>query len=311
VKSLLRLWVTAGSLLTALPASAQPGVPLPPVNLGGSSFTDAIAHPGVIARNAVTATHAPRFVGTGGETVPGEHQLSTVVNLVHAGFLAPGPSHSAWGADVLVPLVFVDVRHDGHRAQVFGVGDILLTPLMVQLPTLQLGDGLQLFQRGSATAILPVGASPGAGSGVWGINPYWAATLMGERAEVSARLHWLWSSPRADGAQPGQAVHFNVASSVAITSGLRAGLAGYYLQQATAARGSDGAALAVRERVAGVGPGVSLRIGNWRATFNAYVELGAESRPTGVRGGLSVTKAWPVEAPTSVPSPIAATSAPR
>src|ERR1700690_4176879 len=54
---------------TATTVDAQEHVALPPVNLGGSSFMDAIGGPGLWVRQATEVYEAQRFVGSNGADI--------------------------------------------------------------------------------------------------------------------------------------------------------------------------------------------------------------------------------------------------
>jgi hypothetical protein len=54
---------------------AQEHIALPPVNLGGSSFMDAVGGPGLLVRLAVGVYEAQRFVGANGADTPGSNAV--------------------------------------------------------------------------------------------------------------------------------------------------------------------------------------------------------------------------------------------
>jgi hypothetical protein len=120
------------------------------------------------------------------------------------------------------------------------------------------------------------------------------------RLEFSTRVYYLWNSEndqpfyrlRADDAQPGQAVHANLAASYEVVNNLRVGIAGYGLLQITEDRIDGDDQPRSKERVYGVGPGLKYRIGGWMMYLNSYYEFGAENRPEGYKLGLRVSKVF-------------------
>lgn len=299
------------AILAVAPAPEPVHIPLPPVNLGGSSFTDGMGGPSIFAREFVSTSYAPRFVGTNGETVSGDHSLATFVGITHFGFLLPTKVLGGyWGGEVLIPLSRVKVAHDGVSATGTGLGDVVASPLIYQLPPIRLSSRPFFHQRLALSLAFPTGsyarqAQVNTGSNVFSINPYYAFTLeLTERVEVSARVHYLWNSenrrplPRfgAHRIQPGQAAHLNAAVSVAIGSGegvdARVGVAGYYLGQTVDSRVDRVAVRDSREQLAGLGPALRVSAGGFHVTFNTFWEFAGANRPVGFRAGLGVVKVW-------------------
>lgn len=110
--------------------------------------------------------------------------------------------------------------------------------------------GRPYWQRLNFVFSLPTGdydkdAAINTGSNTWIFNPHYAFTWeLGERLELSGRLHYAWisrnddPSPRlgANDVQPGQALHANFSISYALDPHWRIGLAGYQLKQISADR---------------------------------------------------------------------------
>lgn len=296
-----------GSL--AAPARAQ-HVPLPPVNLGGSSFVDGAGGPGVMAEVLTTARRADRFTGPGGETLPGENALTAVAVIPHLAFaLPPSVLGFHYGADVLVPLVHVAVGSGGASARGSGIGDVIVDPVILQGRPI-LASGRAVFaHRLALGVILPTGnydptAPVNIGNNVVSINPYYAFTVfLTDALETSFRVHYFTSStndqpPAQYGAErirPGDALHANGAASYALTPELRVGVSAYWLQQITDAHVDGRPNRGLRERVFGVGPGIRVALGGLFVRANANYELGVEARPAGFTTTLSLAYVWPFE----------------
>ncbi len=186
-----------------------------------------------------------------------------------------------------------------------GVGDIAWSVLVFQAPDLSL-LGRPFLHRLDVDVIAPTGqydrnALASAGSHVWSVNPYYAFTwLFSERLETSFRVHYLWNSVNdapgpgylAANIQPGQAIHLNGALSFGATRALRAGVAGYVLQQITDSRTDGHAVSGSRERVAALGPGFLATAGGAQIFADAYWEFAVENRPAGARLALSALRVW-------------------
>lgn len=297
----------AGALATLAPAArAQAHVPLPPVNLGNSSFMDGLGGPGFLARVPWTLQIAPRFFGSSGQTLAGANSLVAWSVLVHALYSPPVRVLGGyWAIEVLEPLAIVDMTMPGGKASAAGAGDVIFSPLIFQAPKVRL-FGRPLLQRLDIDFIAPTGeyrrdAPINVGNHVWSLNPYYAFTwLLSDRFETSWRFHYLWNSVNdapgpqyaAKTIQPGQAVHFNWALSVEVSGPLRAGIAGYFLQQISDSR-IDGRAIAgSRERVAAVGPGLLALTGTTELYANAFAELAVENRPAGARFDVCAQHVW-------------------
>ena len=288
------------------PAFAQQHVALPPVNLGASSFVDGPGGPGFFARVPLALYTASRFVGSTGQTLPGNNTLVTLTKITHVAYTPPFKVLGGYlGVEVLVPVVFVDLTTPAGEATVTGLGDITFSPLMFQGPNVKL-FGRSFFHRLDVDVNAPTGeyrpdALASVGNHVWSLNPYYAFTwLLTDRLETSWRLHYLWNSRNdapgpgygATTIQPGQAIHFNGAFSYEVAGPLRAGVAGYFLQQITDSEANGRAVPSSRERVAAIGPGLFAMTGSTQLIANAYGEFLVENRPAGARVDIVAIHVW-------------------
>jgi hypothetical protein len=305
---LSRLSVGALVLLASRPSIAQQHIALPPVNLGASSFMDGPGGPGLLTREVVTVFDAQRFTGADGQTAPGNNTLTTLTEITHVAYSPPTKVLGGyWGVEFLVPVAMVDVATAGGEARTVGIGDLTFSPLVFQAPDLRL-LGRPFFHRLDVDVNAPTGqyqrdAPVNVGSHVWSVNPYYAFTwLPFERLETSWRLHYLWNSVNdapgpgyeATTIQPGQAIHINGAVSVEVAGPVRAGVAGYVLQQITDSLADGRHVAGSRERVAALGPGLNMFAdgGRTQLTANAYWEFAVENRPAGARLNLVALHVW-------------------
>jgi hypothetical protein len=264
-------------LLSPLAAAGQQ-VPLPPVDLGATSF------PGDISVNAFAA-------------------LTEVAYTTHYKFLG------AWyGAEVLLPFAHADIQTDlGVRGTQGGMGDLIFSPLLLQWPEHKV-FGKPYFQRLHVVElIVPTGrysrdAAVNVGNNVVSVSPQYAGTLfLTPQIETSWRVHYLWNSKNndpnpvynANSIQPGQAVHFNASVSYKLQSRLRAGVAGYYLKGITDPKIGDRSLANSREQIGAIGPGLWFATRPFEVYLHAFFEMGAENRPQGVRFVFRIVKIFP------------------
>ena len=285
---------------------AQEHIALPPVNLGGTSFMDGVGGPGLLLREGLGVFDSQRFTDGRGARVPGNNGLFAFTSTTLAAYTTPFKFlRGNWGVEVLVPVVYAHVTTPAGSGSATGIGDITFSAFVWQAPTLKL-FGRQFFQRLDLDVVAPTAkyvssALVSVGSNVWSVNPYYAFTwLVTDRLETSWRLHYLWNSSndapgpayQATRIQPGQAIHFNGAASIAVAPAFRVGVAGYVLRQITDSRANGHAVAGSPEQVVGLGPGFLASIGALQLGMNAYSELAVENRPRGTRATAVAMAAW-------------------
>lgn len=295
------LWLFAAAVGQAADLS------LPPVNLGDTNFQDGIAFPGWLVQETLSLYRAGSFRDADGGRRPGENRVEILSAVTHVAWMSRAKLLGAWyGVEVLVPLARIEVDTDfGPRDTDRGLGDVTVCPAFLQWPEVKLGEG-SLFQRVNLLFKLPTGdyesrSAVNVGANLVSFNPYYAATWVPvPRLEASTRVHLLYNFEHRDPpdrlgagrAQPGQALHANVAVSIEVVEGLRLGLSGYGLKQVSDDR-LDGESLPrSRERVFGIGPGLKFRWGSWSVFLHAYREFEAENRPQGAKGVFRLAKTF-------------------
>ena len=299
--------LTGLSLAAPSRSFAQEHVALPQGDLGQSSFLDGTGGPGLLTHVAASLDDAQRFTGPDGQTIPGNNSLVAFVVAAHVAYLVPIKVLGGYvGLELIVPVVpYLRVQSPGGTATTSGAGDLTFGPLVFQLPDLTL-LGRPFSSRFSVDITAPTGrygsaALVNVGNHVWSVDPYYAFTwLLTDKLETSLRLHYSWSSTNGDPGpgyeattiQPGQSFHLNTGASYQVVPPVRAGVAGYFLQQTTDARANGGPVAGSRERVAALGPGLMAIFAGAQILATAYWELAAENRPTGSVFLLSVLKPW-------------------
>jgi len=284
-------------------------VSLPPVDLGATSFMDGVGGPGVFLQEILGPYHASKFTGAAGQTLPGSNTLTamgTITELAYTSskFRLLGGYYCT---ELLIPLAHVDVRTDlGIRGSDGGLGDIIYAPLMVQWPEHKI-FGKTIFQRFDADLIFPTGEYShnrpvNLGNNLFSFNPNYSITLfLMPKLETTWRLHYLWNSRNSDPSpvynagsiQPGQATHFNASVSYLLRPKLRLGVAGYYLKEVTDPKIGRVSTINQRELIGAIGPGLWVAAKPLEIYAHAFIEMGAENRPQGVRFMVRLVKVFP------------------
>jgi hypothetical protein len=297
--------LAAAALLTFTGESPAVDIPLPTVNLGDTSFQDAIAFPGWLVEETFSYYHANQFNDYQGHDRPGSNRLTIMSAVTHVAWISNFRLLGGfYGAEILVPLAVLDFKTEfGPNDRDHGLGDISVSPFFIQWPEHTL-FGRPFFQRLDLLFKLPTGdysshSAVNVGSNIYSFNPYYAVTLAPTpRLEFSSRLYYLWNSEnddpffklRANNTQPGQAFHVNAAASYEIFKDFRAGVAGYALQQITDDKVDGNDQVHSKERVFGIGPGFKYKLDTWLLYLNSYYETGAENRPEGVKVVFRISK---------------------
>lgn len=168
-------------------------VSLPPVNLGLTSFEDALAGPGWLFEEIPNYYRAADFKDTHGKEVPGVNELSSAGALTHLAFISNKKVFGGFYAvEALVPVANVHMTtSSGPNYRTSGVGDLIFASLGLQWMKTKL-VGKPFLQRLMFDVIVPAGKYSdrrpvNIGSNVVSFNPYYCFTLMpSDRLEVSA-----------------------------------------------------------------------------------------------------------------------------
>jgi hypothetical protein len=276
-------------LICAAGARAQIHPAEPAVNLGDTSFLDAVGGPGLVVEEIGDGTRSGKVADGAGHTAAAS--INGVSGLTHIAWLSEVRMFRAWyGIEVVGVVAHVDVG----TGSVAGLGSLTVSPLILQWGETKIGR-VRVQQRVVFDFDLPAGeyrrdSSVNLSSHVFTVHPYYAITAYpAKHLETSWRVHYLWNStndtpPLATGArstQAGQAVHFNATMGYRLPHGLWVGANGYFLKQVTAPQ-IDGASLRDSpEQVGAIGPGAMWDLKRFLLYVDAYHELGAENRPKG------------------------------
>jgi len=282
-------------------------VTLPPVNLGGTSFLDGVAGPGLMFQDRIQYYHANKFMNSKGDQLPGNNSVDSWLAMNQMAYITKWKILGGYyGFEALLPVVKLDVDTDlGTHGDETGLGDLILSPLELQWVDHKV-FGMPYFHRLNLSFVVPTGqynerSRVNIGSNVYSFNPYYAFTLfITPKLETSWRFHYLWNSKnndppvafKASSIQPGQAFHLNYAISYEILDGLRVGITGYYLQQTTSNKVDGDDIPNSKERVFAIGPGLMYSKNNFFLTLTANFETGVENRSEGQRFTFCIKKVF-------------------
>ena len=292
-------------------ASADAFAAQPAVNTGSTSFMDGFGDPtgyGLLYLNYLSWIGSGSLKDVHGNSVPvfQDPKLNVLVDLnqfVYS-FKVPEGAFAQPGLNLIVPLVSTNASSGAGSAVPLndngsGLGDLTFGPFLQFTPILV--DHHPIFaHRIEFDLLAPTGKYDSTkivnpGHNTWGINPYWAATLMPvPRLEITTRINYLYNFKNSNpgegraSTQSGQAIfdNFDVAYEIlphnetrtgAIS--LRAGLNGYYFKQISENKTNGSSDSNSKEQVLALGPGAM-----WIAThedafwLNVYFETAVENR---------------------------------
>jgi hypothetical protein len=292
-----RIGRQVGRLLLALAAAtgtlpAQQHPQQPSVNLGDTSFLDALGAPGVLLEQIGDASHSDMKIDGMGQPVAGAPAVDSISGLTHGVGLTKYKLFGAWwGVEVIVASAHVNAGSGGAAG---GFGDFTVSPLVLQWKALKFGSS-QLNQRFVLDFEVPVGEyrrdTPVSLSGhAFTVHPYYALTFFpAKKVETSWRVHYLYNGINNDPAvgsharssQAGQAIHFNATAAYSLPHGVWIGANGYLLKQITDPQINGSAISSSPEQVGSIGPGVVWDRGQYLLYANGYHEFGALNRPEG------------------------------
>lgn len=279
-------------------ALAQPSFTgLYPIGVEGLK-SGTLPPPGFYLRDYNLAYYSDRLNDPDGDKVPMDFEAFVYANAIRPIWITDFKVLGAYyGCDVLVPLIYQNLKVAGARDDGFDLGDLFIEPLTLswhwQRADLGLGYGIWAptgnVHKGSParstsqdtwTHMLTAG-----GTVYFDPEKTWALSAL-------ARYEISHESGEYD-ITPGDVLSLEGGLSKALTPALEAGVWAYYQGQTTDDEAHRGAvASTAKDQVIGVGPEV---VWFWeRASLFLSLRYGyevlAEARPEGHRGVLTLTK---------------------
>ena len=264
----------------------------PTVNLGDTSFLDAIGGPGVLVEEIADGDRSGRVTDGTGHSVTGIATSNSISANTHVAVLIHSRLFGAWyGAEFLQAVAHVNA---GPGSKVTGLGELTVSPFILQWNEQKIGQ-FRFVQRfvldfEFATGEYQRTANLSLSNHAFDVHPYYAVTFFpSKHLESSWRVHYLWNATNntpsvasgAQSTQAGQAIHFNATAGYRFPHGVWIGANGYYLTQITDPNINGQPLGKSPERVGAIGPGAVWDTGHWLVFANAYHEVGALNRPEG------------------------------
>ena len=253
---------------------------------GAESFmAGALPPPGTYFLNYLTYYNASKFKdNNGNDLIPGFklNAVADVLRFVHVtNFKILGAN---WAVQALVPLVYEDVKTSALSDDRFGLGDIIIDPIILGWHTknVHVSVGLDTF--------IPVGtynqdrlANPG--RNYWTFEPVIAATFLSDDGfEFSGKFMYDFNTENEDTKyKSGQEFHIDYLVGYHIDKQWAVGLGGYYYYQTTQDEqngvkvGSDG----FEGRVFSIGPQAQYSYNKMSFTLKWQPEIEARNKPEG------------------------------
>ena len=246
---------------------------------------------GVYYLNYSLFAEGRRAVDKNGNMIAGEAKVAAVSQLHQIYWLTQATVLGGkLGFTFLQPVVAVTAQGSLGATEVTanhaGLGDFVAGPALQWDKGTLLGR--PLFQRVESDVIMPTGLydknkSANPGSNLWTIDSYYSFVwLFADKWETSLRLWYAYHSQNpALSLKPGQRAHVNYAISREITPKLRLGATGYIFRQLTDDKIAGVRQPDSRERVFGLGPGLT-------AMLSHPVEFWGQIRFVGSRTTLQL-----------------------
>src|SRR5208282_5014724 len=169
----------------------------PAVNLGDTSFLDALGGPGFVVEQIGDAAHDGTITDSSGNAVPDAAAVNSISGLTHIAWLSPKKFLGGWyGVEVVLAAAHVNA---GAQGEAGGLGPATVSPFILQWPEHRV-LGMAIDQRADVDFDLPTGqysrtSSVNIGNNTFTVHPYYVITAFpAKRLETSWRVHYLWNS---------------------------------------------------------------------------------------------------------------------
>jgi len=281
---------------------------LPAVNLGGTSFLDAVPGPsGLYWIQYVQQYHADKLKDDKGKNMPfPDTDIDVTVSITQLLYASDYELLGGkLGFQAFLPVVSPHASYDVNnpafpQAGDSGAGDLVTGPFITFNPIMG-ENGIKYSQRVELTFFVPTGEYSSQreinpGSNFWSFDPFYSGTyFFTPDLTASIRAHYLWNGKNdnpnrnykalgAHDTRAGQAFHMNFATEYAFTQQLRLGLNGYWLKQTTDTEMDGDDVEGCREQVLGLGVGGAYSFTpETHLFFNYYNESHVENRAEGQR----------------------------
>jgi len=200
-----------------------------------------------------------------------------------------------WAVHAFIPLAYQDVTMGGRDDDRFGLGDIIVDPIILgwHFPNFHITAGLDIY--------IPVGTYnqdrlANLGRNYWTFEPVLGMTYLSDGGfELSAKLMYDFNTENEDtNYQSGQELHVDYTIGYHINKQWAVGVGGYYYQQITddELNGATVSPDGFKGKVYSIGPQAQYNYKNMSFTAKWQYEFDAENKPEGNKFWLNFVYAF-------------------
>ncbi|SEM11150.1 Uncharacterized conserved protein [Syntrophus gentianae] len=256
----------------------------------------ALPPPGFYFKNHLNYYTAKNFKDNDGNDLIHDFNLKVTAEVLRFIYVTDKKILGAnWAVHAFVPMLYMDVEAGGGGDNRFGLGDIIVNPIILgwHFKNFHVVTGLDIF--------MPTGdydkthmANPG--RNYWTFEPVFCVTYLSDGGfEASAKLMYDFNTKNNDtNYQSGQEFHADYTLGYHINKELAVGVGGYYYHQMTNDEqdgkkvGTDG----FEGRVFAIGPEVKYDYKNMMFILKWQPEIEARNRPEGDKFWFNVVYAF-------------------
>lgn len=251
--------------------------------------------PGLYLRDYNLFYYTDRLNDRSGDRIPMDFEAFGYANAIRPIWISPWTIFGgSYGCDVLVPLVYKEIKVPGLRRSRFDIGDIFVEPITLSWhwARADLGVGYGFW---APTGNFEPGRLVNTGQGFWGHMMTLGATVYADEAKtwaVSALARYEINHENDDlQITPGNTLSLEWGISKTFNKFYDVGLIGYWQQQTTEDSG-PGKLTDALDRVVAIGPEINVLCPKLTlfASLRYNYELYSEDRPQGHTVTLTLTK---------------------
>jgi len=271
-----------GAAAIAGPASATEGGGGAYPNGAEDFMAGALPPPGTYFKNYLTYYTASKFKDNNGNDLIPDFKLKVAADVLRFIYVTDYKVFGAnWAVHAFIPLAYQDVTLGGRDDDRFGLGDIIVDPIILGWHTknFHVTAGLDIY--------IPTGSYnqdrlANTGRNYWTFEPVLGLTYLSDGGfEISAKFMYDYNTENDDtNYQSGQEFHVDYAVGYHIGKEWIVGLNGYYYQQVTEDE-RDGNDAGNKGRVFALGPAVQYNYKNMSFTAKWQPEFEARNKPEG------------------------------
>ncbi len=274
-----------GAAAIAGPASATEGGGGAYPNGAEDFMAGALPPPGTYFKNYLTYYTASKFKDNNGNDLIPDFKLKVAADVLRFIYVTDYKVFGAnWAVHAFIPVAYQDVTLGGRDDDRFGLGDIIVDPIILgwHSKNFHVTAGLDIY--------IPTGSYnqdrlANTGRNYWTFEPVLGLTYLSDGGfEISAKFMYDYNTENDDTKyQSGQEFHFDYLIGYHIGKEWAVGIGGYYYYQVTEDEqngnkvGSDG----FEGRVFAIGPVAQYNYKNMSFTAKWQPEFEARNKPEG------------------------------